>query len=518
MLPFKIDEVFNGGNRKVIKMAQIQYIKHLYENEEKSLREISRITELSFQTVQKYAYQSNWNADHLPNAEPEKHPVLGKYIETINEWLENDKREPRKQRHTITKIHKRLQKECDFTGSYSSVKKYVRKKKYLIKASSEGYLPLSQPMVHAQIDFGEFKYYDEQSHSCKAHALTITFPYSNMGFTQVFQSENQECLLEGMKRIFYHIGGVPIRIKADNMTTAVAHVLQGKERELSEGFARFMLHYRFEADFCNPASGNEKGNVENKVGYSRRNFLVPVPTITDFEAFNEELFRLCDEDGDRKHYRHDALIRELWEEERKHLLTLPEHEYQVFRYESVHISKCGYVTIGTNKYGISPELSGQIAQVKIYYDKVEIYYEHTLLKIYNRKYGSNEEITDWTQYLPTLCKKPGAVEHTRFFNQLPKLWQVYLNNTQGKERKTALMLLSEIVSDGNVALCDDALTLAGECGRSDTDSIRQCYYMISKIENHPAPLNIFSAPTLSYNPNLSAYDSLMGGERIVRAN
>jgi len=497
-------------------MAQAEYIKHLYENEDKSLREIARITDLSFQTVKKYAYQDNWNVDHLPNTEPARYPVLGKYIPIIDEWLEEDTRQPRKQRHTINRIFNRLQKEHSFTGSYSSVKKYVNKKKYLMKGLTAGYLPLSHPMAHAEIDFGGFKYYDGLGRAGDAYALTISFPYSNMAFTQVFKSQNQECLLEGMKRIFHHIGGVPARIKADNMTTAVAQVLKGTERKLSDGFARFMLHHRFEADFCNPAAGNEKGNVENKVGYSRRNFFVPVPNIEDFEKFNEQLWQLCEEDGERNHYKNNVPIKELWDEERKGLLVLPEHEYHAFRYESARINQYGFVVIDTNKYGISPELAGQTAEIKIFFDKVEIYYEHNLLKIYERNYDKNKEVMDWTQYMRTLCKKPGAVGHTRFFNQLPKLWQEHLKTAQGKDRKTALMLLKEIVSDGNSALSDEALALAGECGRRDTDSVRQCYYMISKPEYHPTPLMFSSkTPMLNYNPDLSIYDSLMGGERIV---
>jgi len=336
----------------VINMAQAHYIKNLYENEEKSLREISRITELSFQTVQKYAYQSNWNAEHLPNMDPERYPVLGKHIATIDDWLEEDKRQPRKQRHTITRIYHRLQKEFGFEGCYSSVKRYVRKKKYLMHESVTGYLPLSQPMGYAQVDFGEFKYYDGLGRDNIAYALTISAPFSNMAFTQVFKSQNQECLLEGMKHIFHYMGGVPIRIKADNMTTAVAHVLKGTERTLSDGFARFKLHYRFGADFCNPASGNEKGNVENKVGYSRRNFFVPVPTIENFEEYNKKLWGLCEEDAERDHYKIGVPIKDLWEQERKCLLALPENEYLVFRYESARISNYGYVTVDTNKYGV----------------------------------------------------------------------------------------------------------------------------------------------------------------------
>lgn len=497
----------------MIKMAQVKYIKHLYENEDKSLREISQITDLSFQTVQKYAYQSDWNVEQLPNTAPKDYPALGQYIPTVNKWLEEDTRQPRKQRHTATRIFNRLQKECGFTGSYSSVKEYVRKKKYVMKSQAAGYLPLSHPMAQAEIDFGKFKYYDGLGQDGEAYALTISFSYSNMAFTQVFTSQNQECLLEGMKRIFSHINGVPVRIRADNMTTAVVQILEGAERKLSDGFERFMLHHRFEADFCNPASGNEKGNVENKVGYSRRNFFVPVPTIENFEKFNQELWQLCEEDGERNHYKHNVPIKDLWEEERKHLLALPEHEYQVFRYESTRINKYGFVTVDTNKYGVSPELSGQMAQVKVFFDKVEIYYDRNLLKTYERSYGKNKEVMDWKQYMGTLCKKPRAVEQTRFFDQLPKLWREHLKAAQGKARKTALMLLQEIVSDGNTALCDEALSLAAECGRSDIDSIRQCYYMISKAEHYPRPL-MFSVKTSmdAYSPNLSAYDSLMGGE------
>jgi hypothetical protein len=109
-------------------------------------------------------------------------------------------------------------------------------------------------------------------------------------------------------------------------------------------------------------------------------------------------------------------------------------------------------------------------------------------------------------------KKPGAVEHTRFFNQMPKLWQDYLKSTTGKERKSALLLLLEIVSDGNTALCDDAIELASEYGALNSDNIRQCYLFISKPERSPHPLTLSSEPpVLNYCPDLSVYDTLTGG-------
>ena len=219
---------------------------------------------------------------------------------SINEWLEKDKRGPRKQRHTSQRIYDRLVREYGYKGSYSSVRRYVHKKKAEMSSKPKGCLPLAHPQGEAQLDIGEFIYYDVHGQEHNAYSLVMSFPYSNKAYIQAFPSQNQECLLVGMKRIFEYIGGVPTRIRFDNMSTAVAQVLEGAERKLTDGFTRFMLHYRFEADFCNPASGNEKGNVENKVGYSRRNAFVPVPTITSFDEFNESLWAWCENDAQRE--------------------------------------------------------------------------------------------------------------------------------------------------------------------------------------------------------------------------
>jgi hypothetical protein len=95
---------------------------------------------------------------------------------------------------------------------------------------------------------------------------------------------------------------------------------------------------------------------------------------------------------------------------------------------------------------------------------------------------------------------------------MPKLWQEYLKSIKGHERKSALLLLSEIVCDGNEALCDEALEMAGEYGRLDNDNIRACYLFISKLENHPQPLKLATEPPLlDYCPDLSVYDVLTGG-------
>ncbi len=142
----------------MLRMAQINHIKDLYENEDLSLREISRKTGHSFKTVQKYAYQSDWSEDNLPNTEPQGYPVLGDFIPVIDEWLEDDRKIPRKQRHTVWRIFCRLRDEHSFSGSYSSVKRYVRKRRFVMNSPNGGYLPLEHALGSGQVDFGEHIY------------------------------------------------------------------------------------------------------------------------------------------------------------------------------------------------------------------------------------------------------------------------------------------------------------------------------------------------------------------------
>ena len=496
----------------MIRMAQQQYIKEVYENEDLSLSEIARRTKLNFRTVQKYAYKDDWNMEKLPNLQAESYPSLKEYIPYIDEWMETDRKLPRKQRHTAMRMYTRLAEEHGYTGCYSSVKRYVGKRKRVQRLAEEGYLPLAQPAGAGQVDFGESIYYDASGSTCKGYALTVSFPYSNKGYTQFFPAQNQECLLTGLRRVFEHIGGVPARLKLDNLSAAVAQVLEDGERVLTDGFRRFMLHYQFKAEFCNRAAGNEKGHVENKVGYSQRNAFVPVPTITDFEEFNSWLWEWCEKDAERLHYKYKIPICELWETDRSKLPALPEHPYEVFRYEALTVNKYGFATVDTNSYGLPPELAGEIVQAKIYFDRIEFFYDHQKLTEYKRSYGRNEEHYDWTLYIGTLLRKPGAAEHTRFFKQMPEHWQGLLRDTKGTERRNALQLLGEIVAEGNRGLCEDVLELAKDCGRTDADSLRRCYYMLSKREFRPAPVELKTPlPLIRYEPDLSGYNKLTGG-------
>jgi transposase len=165
-------------------------------------------------------------------------------------------------------------------------------------------LPLEHRWGEAQADFGEADFV-ENGMLCHGAYLVVSFPKSNAGYLQLFGGQNLECLLTGLIAIFNHFGGLPTKMWFDNASTMVSRILKNGERKLTDGFLRFQEHFGFEAVFCNPASGNEKGNVENKVGYHRRNLLVPIPELKSIEAYNEELLKRCEVDHRREHYRNE---------------------------------------------------------------------------------------------------------------------------------------------------------------------------------------------------------------------
>ena len=142
-------------------------------------------------------------------------------------------------------------------------------------------------------------------------------------------SENAVCFLHGLQELFLLIGGVPRVIRFDNLSPVVAKILSPEDRSLTE---LFKWHYRFQAEFCNPGRGQEKGHVEKKVGYVRQNSLSPVPIIDELCKSNRTLHGKMIADRERKHYSKGVLISELWEDDRRNLLPLPERPMDIFQF------------------------------------------------------------------------------------------------------------------------------------------------------------------------------------------
>jgi len=327
----------------------------------------------------------------------------------IDSWLEEDRRMRFKQRHTAKRIHERLGAEHPgvYDCSYPLVQRYVKAYK-AERREVDGFLELVWKPGEAQADFGEADVIEDGSKRMVKY-LALSFPASNAAYVQVFGGETAECVAQGLKDIFEHLDGVSSRIVFDN-ATGVGRRVRDKVT-LSELFLRFKCHYGFSVSFCNPASGHEKGNVENKVGYIRRNFFVPIPVIESIESWNKELFARAEQDFERLHYKKGQTIRELFEEDRKALSPLPGKPFAVERLEHVRADGYGKFCIdGKHWYSSAPEMALRDLVVGIGAHVLRVYRDDgTVLCTHQRIYG--EERSDSSDYLTSLdllMKKPGA--------------------------------------------------------------------------------------------------------------
>lgn len=494
----------------MLTMIQIQNIRYQGIHKGKSIRAISKETGHNYRTIKKYIEKSDFNEPYKRRkGRPSKIDTV-KII--IDRWLEEDKDRNPKQRHTAKRIYDRLKTEYKdlFNASERTVRAYVAAKKKELYGAREGFLPLEHPPGEAQVDFGHVDFY-ENGQLTKGHELIVSFPYSNGAYPQLLKGENQECLLTGMMDIFNHMQRVPKVIWFDNLSAAVIGGIQGQERTLTEKFRRFSLHYGFEARFCNPDSGHEKGNVENKVGYSRRNFFVPEPEFTDIQAYNQGLFAVAENDTRRFHYRKEKLISRLLKEDQAAMLPLPEKPFETAKWQKAKANKVGKIKFETNTYSASPQVAGREVWVKAGAHTLEILdEEHVSIICHNRLYGKNKESMNWYPYLTTLIKRPNALKYSGFYQELPDPWQDYLEDCNYDDKKKSLKVLLKILEEKDIDTATRSLEECLENNTATADGILLSYYRLTQEiinENLTLPLNLLKQE--KYTPDLKTYDLLM---------
>lgn len=491
-------------------MEQVYRIKNLKKFEGKSLRKIAEITGHDFATVKKYVYKENFNLEI--RSKQRRRGKLSPYRNIVMKWLQDDEKAPHKQRHTARRIYDRLRELYpEFDASDRAVRDFVAKLRKELGQSKEGAIPLNHPPGEAQVDFGEARFV-ENGITYDGHYLNISFPYSNAGYTQLFKSANQECLLEGMKAIFEHIGGVPTSIWFDNMSTVVQKIKEHGERDLTKGFMRFMLHYGFNSNFCNPNSGNEKGSVENKVGYHRRNLFVPIPEFKDLKEYNKELLHRLDNDLERQHYKGLGLIKELFEEDKREFFKLPGVLFEVYRHEFAKADNYGKIKFEGKTYSTSPSMAGKQVLIKAGAHDLDILDEdHRLIVRHNRLYGDQRESMIWIPYLELMAKRPTALKYTGLFNQLPLTMKTFLECCDYELKKQTLRVFVRMAQDSDMDTALNAFEEGIKSGARDADGLWATYCRITSGSLPEAEISLpSSVPELiTYYPDMTVYDQLI---------
>ena len=463
-------------------MDQIHRIRDLYYGQDKSLTEIARMEKLDWRTVRKYVDMEDFSETPPRPNEGDHSSKLDPFKPLIDKWLTDDKKAPRKQRHTARRVYKRLMDEADGCDcSYRLVATYVAEKKEELRlGQKEGFLPLNHLPGEAQADFGVADFYENGKLHHEAKYLVLSFPYSNGGYIQLNYGENMECLLEGLVAIFEYIGGVPTEIWFDNTRTIVTEIIKGGGREVTERFQRFCEHYRFRAVFMNPEAGWEKGNVENKVGYLRRNELVPVPEFESLPAENRELLKACDRDMEREHYDDDdnRFISELFQEDKAALLPLPSIPFDTSLFKTARTDKYGKFTLdsGKHRYSASPAFCEETVLLHITSAEVIVMDSdlHEVVR-HRRLYGDEHESMNWIPYLRYIARKPRSLKNSGIYDMMPENMQIYMEGCESKDRGKVLKVLAELTERSGFESALTTVNKAIEHQATDADSLMSLY-------------------------------------------
>lgn len=486
----------------MLNMSQINHIRDLYASRY-SVSDIHEMTGVDRKTIRKYLEIQDFSPE-MP-VTTERSSKLDPFKGTIREWLDKDRRCWYKQRHTAKRIFDRLVTEHGFDGSYSIVQRYVKETRNAQKRRRANQELVWEPGA-AQADFGEADFV-ENGMMIRKKYLVLSFPYSNDGFCQVFGGENAECVCQGLQDIFYRIGGVPHTIVFDN-AAGVGRRMCDEIHETAM-FARFRAHHRFAARFCNPRSGWEKGNVEAKVGYCRRNLFVPVQPFDNIETYNRRLLDARGAKASEAHYKKGTAIGDLFEEDRAAMYDLPARKFCVCRYERLKADGYGKVRVGgEHYYSTRPEYAGRrdvLVGIRAHY--IDIYNENgQLLLRHRREYGDGRtDSTDYSTTVAMLTHRPGSWGNSGVRLEMTDPLRRYMDSLGKPELKDRLSLLNDLTDEYGFHLALKAMDCSLHNGRVSASDARVVAERISSYGMDTPP---------SEGPDLGEYDEVFLPDRV----
>jgi transposase len=338
-------------------------------------------------------------------------PVLDRWKPTIDAWLTEDRTAPRKQRHTARRVWQRLVEEHGAQIGESTVRAYVAEVRGRFDVAL---VEVMVPQRHVlgdegEVDFGMINVY--------LAGVFMTLPMfvmrlsaSGRGFERAYLNEAQEVFLDGHVRAFDYFGGVPTRIRYDNLKSAVQKVLKGRDRIESERFIALRSHYGFDSFFCQPGikGSHEKGGVEGEVGRFRRRHLVPVPKVASMTELNELLAAGAAKDDARFIAQRHITVAEHFALEAAMLRPLPAEAFDVTAVASHRVDRKSRVSVRGCLYSVPARFVGRRVDVRVGPETIEVLNGANVVARHTRGL-KGEEILALDHYLEVLTIKPGAL-------------------------------------------------------------------------------------------------------------
>ena len=391
-------------------MALIGKIRGMRMRDGKSISEISRLTSLSRNTIKKWLQTPQGAAPKYRRRDVST--KLAPFVAALTQALEVDAHRAKHERRTARALHAQLTSQ-GYAGGYTRLTDFIRQWR-----DKQGKLISARAFVPLAFELGEAFQFDWSEEGLVVGGIYYRMQVSHLKLCAsrafwlvAYPSQGHEMLFDAHTRSFAALGGIARRGIYDNMKTAVDRVKKGKGRTVNKRFAVMCAHYLFDADFCNVASGWEKGVVEKNVQDSRRRIWIDAAQqrFGSFVELNAWLGDRCRALWDEvRHPEHGHFsVAEMLDNERPHLMPMPE-PFDGYVENPARVSSTCLVVVARNRYSVPCELAGQAVSTRLYPGKIVIVTDDTVVASHERLSDRGQTRYNWEHYIPLIQRKPGA--------------------------------------------------------------------------------------------------------------
>jgi hypothetical protein len=324
--------------------------------------------------------------------------------------------------------------------------------------------------------------------------------HSRAFFLRAYLLQSHEMLFDAHYHAFQAFGGVPERGIYDNMKTAVDRVGRGKQRAVNKRFTAMVSHYLFEAEFCNPASGWEKGQIEKGVLDARRRIWQGAPAFKTLADLNHWLKQRCLELWQELPHPEDKrrTLSEYWAAEREQLMEVPA-AFDGFVEFNKRVSSTCLITHEHNRYSVPASFANRPVSLRVYADRLVVVAEAQVVAVHERVFtrdhsAQGKTVYDWRHYLSVVQRKPGALRNGAPFTQLPDSFrqlQTQLLKRPGGDREMVDVLALVLLHDER--LVEQAVAEALKIERPSQQHVINC---LSRLGEAPRPEPSRTPPAL----------------------
>ena len=493
-------------------MKNLGLIRRMFYRDGLSLSEIERRTGLTRKTVRRWLNAPEGTEPKYRRG-PTEDTKIAPFAAHLTKALETDGRRPKRDRRSALKLFGEIQ-AAGFEGDYSRVTEFVRRWRLANgHAVVKAYVPLHFELGEAfQFDWSEERLVIGGVWR-KILAAHLKLCASRAFVVQAYPTQSHEMLFDAHTRAFTALGGIPRRGIYDNMKTAVDKVKKGKGRVVNVRFSALCSHYLYDPDFCNVASGWEKGVVEKNVQDSRPR-LWQEAAKERFGSFTElNLWLLSKCRAQWQELRHpeygDLTLAEMLEHEQPSLMPMVS-PFDGYVETLGKVSSTCLVTFDRSRYSAPCELVGQMVSIRVYPEQLDFVAHDAVVASHVRSFERDQTRYDWQHYLPLIERKPGALRNGAPFADMPepllRLRRLLLKR-EGGDRLMARVLTT--VPKAGLEAVLVAVELVLESGNPSAEHVEN---VLSRLKTAPAPEHVETTLQVAEPPvaDTGRYDQLRG--------